>query len=166
MSWWWCNLNRVGRECFMEEVAFGERSKESSHIGLWERMFLAEGTVGRDKSSEARACLLWSKRNMESLLFGVEGGRGWVIDKIRELVRGWDRTGSWGMLLRMQLLLWVRWEELWAEEWHDLTCRVKVTWFDFQVSVGNRPKAAGTVTGDAEIPLWREHGLDMGDSEM
>ena len=39
-------------------------------------MFLAEGMVGRDKSSEARACLLWSKRNMESLLFGVEGGRG------------------------------------------------------------------------------------------
>ena len=60
----------------MEKAAFGERSKESGHIGLCERVFLAEGTVGRDKSSEARACLQWSKRNMELALFGVEGGRG------------------------------------------------------------------------------------------
>lgn len=60
----------------MKKVAFGERSKESSHIGLCERVFLAEEMVGRDKSSEARACLPWLKRNMESVPFGVEGGRG------------------------------------------------------------------------------------------
>ena len=34
------------------------------------------GNGGEGKSSEARACLPWSKRNMELALFGVEGGRG------------------------------------------------------------------------------------------
>ena len=122
--------------------------------GVWPHWSLRKSVPGRGNGGEGQK--FWSQ-SMPAVVkeeHGISsvwsrGREGWVIDEIRELVRGWDCTRSWGMLLRMQLLLWARWEELWVEEWRDLTCRVKATWSDFQVTVlGTDPRQQGQSQGD------------------